>query len=63
MAIALTPAPAPAEAYRDKKRHAWLLSLAVPSFVAAGPLLWQWHPVTLMLWLPVLFNYLVAPLS
>jgi len=62
MALALTPAPAPAEAYQDKKRRAWLLSLAVPSFVAAGPLLWQWHPVTLMLWLPVLFNYLVAPL-
>jgi len=62
MAIALTPVPAPAGAYHDKKRRAWLLSLAVPSFVAAGPLLWQWHPITLMLWLPVLFNYLVAPL-
>ncbi len=48
--------------YRDKKRLAWVLSLLVPLTIAAGPLLWQWHPVTLMLWLPVIFTYVIAPL-
>ena len=51
--------PAP---YTDRKRFAWLLSLLVPVSIAAGPLLWQWHPATLMLWLPLVFTYLVAPL-
>jgi alkane 1-monooxygenase len=59
----LHPAPAdPASPYRDHKRFAWLLSLLVPVSIAAGPLLWQWHPVTAMLWLPVIFTYCVAPL-
>ena len=48
--------------YRDRKRHAWVLSLLVPLLVAAGPLLWYLHPTTLMLWLPVLFLYMLAPL-
>jgi alkane 1-monooxygenase len=48
--------------WRDPKRGAWLLSLLVPLSVAAGPLLWQRHPATVMLWLPVVFLYLVAPL-
>jgi alkane 1-monooxygenase len=48
--------------YRDRKRFAWVLSLLVPLSVATGPLLWQWHPATGMLWLPVLFVYVVAPL-
>ena len=60
------PAPGtplePAAPYRDRKRAAWLLSLLVPVSVAAGPLLWQWHPVTLMLWVPLIFVYGVAPL-
>ena len=32
--------------------------------IAAGPLLWQWHPTTLMLWLwlPVMLTSGVAPL-
>ena len=51
--------PAP---YTDRKRYAWLLSLLVPVSIAAGPLLWQLHPATLMLWLPVMFTYGVAPL-
>ena len=53
--------PTPAH-YRDGKRHAWVLSLLVPLTVATGPLLWHWHPTTLMLWLPVLFIYVLAPL-
>ena len=48
--------------YRDRKRLAWVLSLLVPLSVATCPLLWQWHPVTAMLWLPVIFVYIVAPL-
>lgn len=51
----------PAEPYRDRKRWAWILSLAVPLTIAAGPALWLWHPSTAMLWLPVAFSYLVAP--
>lgn len=58
---------APASCF-DRKRYAWLLSLLVPVSIATGPLLWLWHPATLMLWLwlwlwlPVMFTYLVAPL-
>ena len=48
--------------YIDHKRFAWMVSLLVPVSIAAGPLLWQWNPVTVMLWLPVIFIYLVAPL-
>ena len=51
----------PHEHYRDRKRLAWVVSLLVPLFVAAGPLLWLWHPHALMLWLPVFFVYGVAP--
>jgi alkane 1-monooxygenase len=54
-------APAPTEPYVDRKRWAWVLSLLVPLSIAAGPLLWFWYPHTLMLWLPVLFVYGVAP--
>jgi alkane 1-monooxygenase len=57
------PAPVdpPAAPYRDRKRLAWVISLLVPVSVATGPLLWQYHPVTLMLWLPFIFFYLFAP--
>ena len=54
--------PLTVEPYRDRKRLAWLLSLAVPLTIAAGPVLWLWHPVTAMLWLPVAFSYAIAPL-
>jgi len=54
-------APLPTEPYRDRKRLAWVLSLLVPLSTAAGPLLWFWQPQTLMLWLPVIFVYVVAP--
>ncbi|MEB0136986.1 alkane 1-monooxygenase [Actimicrobium sp. CCC2.4] len=53
---------APVVPYVDHKRFAWMLSLLIPMSIATGPLLWQWHPVTLMLWLPVFFTYGIAPL-
>ncbi|GAA4021471.1 alkane 1-monooxygenase [Actimicrobium antarcticum] len=53
---------APVAPYVDHKRFAWILSLLIPMSIATGPLLWQWHPVTLMLWLPVIFTYCIAPL-
>jgi alkane 1-monooxygenase len=52
----------PVATYVDHKRFAWVLSLLIPLSIATGPLLWQWHPVTLMLWLPVIFTYCIAPL-
>ncbi len=52
----------PVATYVDHKRFAWILSLLIPLSIATGPLLWQWHPVTLMLWLPVIFTYGIAPL-
>ena len=51
-----------ASPYRDNKRFAWVVSLLVPLSIATGPLMWQWYPITLMLWLPVIFIYVVAPL-
>jgi len=55
----LSDSPAP---YVDRKRHAWVLSLAVPALVGLGPLLHRAWPHTVMLWLPVIFVYCVAPL-
>ncbi|WP_413912116.1 alkane 1-monooxygenase [Candidatus Skiveiella danica] len=52
----------PQPPYRDRKRHAWLLSLAVPALVAAGPLLMFWLHDVRALWLPVLFIYGGVPL-
>jgi alkane 1-monooxygenase len=48
--------------YVDRKRRAWLLSLAVPMAVGISPLLWLWHPQTWILWSMAVFIYLVAPL-
>ncbi len=59
MSLKLPQHPTPP--YRDHKRLAWIMSLAVPVAVATGPLLWQWQRTTLMLWLPVIFFYLIAP--
>lgn len=56
-----TAASGQPQPYRDRKRNAWVLSLLVPLFVAAGPLLWFWVPHPAMLWIPVLFVYGVAP--
>lgn len=52
----------PQAPYVDGKRHAWLLSLAVPALVGAGPLLMLWLKDERALWLPVLFLYGVVPL-
>ena len=48
--------------YRDRKRYAWLLSLVVPCTVGIGPALMAWTGEPLVLWAPVAFFYLVAPL-
>jgi alkane 1-monooxygenase len=55
-------APPPAPEYRDRKRHAWALSLALPTLVGAGPLMMLLSGNALLLWLPVVFNYLAVPL-
>jgi alkane 1-monooxygenase len=39
-----------------------VLSLLVPALVGLGPLQYRLWPITLMLWLPVIFVYCVAPL-
>ena len=52
----------PSVPYVDRKRHAWVLSLLVPALVGLGPLQYRAWPITLMLWLPVIFVYCVAPL-
>jgi alkane 1-monooxygenase len=57
-----TTAPGAAP-YRDHKRYAWILSLLVPMTVAIGPFLYgHYASRELMLWLPVIFFYGVAPL-
>ncbi|NBT93368.1 MAG: alkane 1-monooxygenase, partial [Betaproteobacteria bacterium] len=47
--------------YRDRKRHAWLLSLLVPSTVLVGPAAMVWSGDAWALWAPVLFFYGVVP--
>lgn len=55
-------ATAPALPWRDRKRPLWLLSLAVPALVGAGPLLAYWlgHPG--WLWSPLVLVYVLMPL-
>src|ERR1700712_4286543 len=62
VAMSLLIVPDPAAPWRDRKRPAWALSLLVPALVGLGPALYQAWPHTLMLWLPVMFVYGVAPL-
>lgn len=57
----IAKSPHPATPYRDRKRFAWVLSLLVPLSAGAGPLLWSWRPETIMLWIPAIFLYLLAP--
>lgn len=57
----LIPSPAIGP-YRDRKRHAWLLSLLVPSLVAAGPLLYYAVQDPRVLWAPVIASYCFLPL-
>lgn len=58
-ANASPPADTP---YRDRKRWAWLMSIAVPMVVLIGPLLMLRTGDARWLWAPVAFFYLVAPL-
>ena len=60
--MSLAATPDPSVAYVDRKRHAWALSLLVPTLVGLGPVLHRAWPMTIMLWLPVIFVYCVAPL-
>ena len=55
----MTPRTTPT--YRDRKRYAWLLSLAVPCLIGAGPALMAASGDVRMLWVPVIFSYLVVP--
>lgn len=47
--------------YRDRKRHAWLLSLLVPLLVGSGPLVFLAVGQAWVLWLPVLLVYVALP--
>lgn len=47
--------------YRDRKRHAWLLSLLVPCLVGAGPLLASVGGDWRLLWAPLLLVYVLLP--
>ena len=58
----LSTTPDPTAPYVDRKRHAWVLSLLVPTLVGLGPVLYRLWPMTIMLWLAVIFVYCVAPL-
>jgi alkane 1-monooxygenase len=49
-------------AYRDRKRHLWLLSLLLPSLVGAGPLLASAFDDPRLLWAPLLLAYVLLPL-
>lgn len=48
--------------YRDGKRHAWLLSLLVPSLVGAGPLLASLLDNPQWLWAPLALVYVLLPI-
>ena len=55
-------ATAPALPWRDRKRPLWLLSLAVPALVGAGPLVAHWLANPIWLWAPVVLVYVLVPL-
>lgn len=52
----------PAAPYRDRKRHAWLLSILTPTFVGSGPLLVYLTGQPGWAWAPLAFIYLLVPL-
>ena len=52
----------PAAPYRDRKRHAWLLSILAPTFVGSGPLLVYLSGQPGWAWAPVIFLYGLVPL-
>jgi alkane 1-monooxygenase len=62
--MALNTAPPRLDAsdtWRDRKRPLWLLSLAVPSLVGAGPVLAEWLHTPIALWTPLLLVYVLLP--
>ena len=61
MTSSTTPPLPAAPAYRDRKRHAWLMSLLVPCAVAIGPLLMVLSGDARALWAPVVLFYIVFP--
>jgi len=58
----LATPPEPPVPYVDRKRHAWVMSLLVPALVGLGPALYAAWPHVVMLWVPVIFVYCIAPL-
>jgi alkane 1-monooxygenase len=48
--------------WRDRKRAAWLLSLAVPALIGSGPLAYVLSGQAWVLWLPLAIAYLGLPL-
>lgn len=62
MATTADPALPAASPYRDRKRHAWLLSLLVPVLVGSGPWMYLASGETGFLWLPLAVVYLLFPL-
>lgn len=49
--------------YRDRKRHAWLLSVLLPLLATAGPIAYLTSGDARVLWLPVLLFYVLLPLA
>jgi alkane 1-monooxygenase len=49
--------------YIDKKRYAWILSLLVPAFIGAGPVMMLLtHDASWTLWIPLFVVYTVFPI-
>ena len=49
--------------YRDRKRHAWLLSVLLPLLATAGPIAYLTSGDARVLWPPVLLFYVLLPLA
>lgn len=58
-ATAETASPTP---YRDRKRHAWLVSILVPASIGIAPVISLATGSYGVLWLPFIFFYGIAPL-
>mgnify|MGYP006309808019 CR=1 FL=1 len=49
--------------YRDRKRHAWIISLLVPAMIFVGPALYfAFDHNAAWLWAPLAFFYGVIPI-
>jgi len=60
--LSSTPLAAAAPPYRDRKRHAWLLSVFVPFFIGSGALLVLFTGDARAAWIPIVFIYGAVPL-